>query len=122
MNAMLKNLKDLFDSFIAPAGNPSTGQLEHTLQLATAVLLVEVMRADPAMAADERSAVLGALREKFGLGDDELRQLMSLAGSGITKPVRLSPLHVGVERALFARAENPRRRIHVAGGVFRCSP
>jgi uncharacterized tellurite resistance protein B-like protein len=80
MNAMLKNLKDLFDGFIAPVGNPSTGQLEHTLQLATAVLLVEVMRADPAMGADERSAVLGALREKFGLGDDELRQLVSLAG------------------------------------------
>jgi uncharacterized tellurite resistance protein B-like protein len=76
---MLKTLKDLFDSFTAPAGAPSPAQLEHTLQLATAVLLVEVMRADPAMSAPERSAVLGALREKFSLGDDELQQLVALA-------------------------------------------
>jgi uncharacterized tellurite resistance protein B-like protein len=76
---MLKTLKDLFDSFTAPAGAPSPAELEHTLQLATAVLLVEVMRADPAMNAPERSAVLGALREKFSLGDDELQQLVTLA-------------------------------------------
>lgn len=76
---MLRTLKDLFDSFTAPAGTPAPGQLEHTLQLATAVLLVEVMRADPALGADERSAVLGALREKFSLGDDELQQLVTLA-------------------------------------------
>lgn len=76
---MLHTLKDLFDSFTAPAANPSAGQLEHTLQLATAVLLVEVMRADPAMSAPERSAVLDALREKFSLGDDELQQLVTLA-------------------------------------------
>ena len=76
---MLKTLKDLFDSFTAPVGAPSAGQLEHTLQLATAVLLVEVMRADPAMAPAERSAVLAALREKFSLGEDELQQLVSLA-------------------------------------------
>jgi uncharacterized tellurite resistance protein B-like protein len=76
---MLKTLKDLFDSFTAPLGTPSSGELEHTLQLATAVLLVEVMRADPAMNAPERSAVLSALREKFSLSDDELMQLVTLA-------------------------------------------
>jgi uncharacterized tellurite resistance protein B-like protein len=76
---MLKTLKDLFDSFTAPIGEASAGRLDHTLQLATAVLLVEVMRADPAMQAAERSAVLGALRDKFSLGDDELQQLVVLA-------------------------------------------
>ena len=76
---MLKTLKDLFDSFTTAAASPSPAQLEHTLQLATAVLLVEVMRADPAMSAPERSAVLAALREKFSLGDDELQQLVTLA-------------------------------------------
>jgi uncharacterized tellurite resistance protein B-like protein len=76
---MLKTLKDLFDSFTAPIGEASAGRLDHTLQLATAVLLVEVMRADPAMPAAERSAVLGALRDKFSLGDDELQQLVVLA-------------------------------------------
>ena len=51
------------------------------MQLATAVLLVEVMRADPAINAGERAAVLGALREKFSLGSDELDRLLELAGS-----------------------------------------
>lgn len=76
---MLKTLKDLFDSFAAPAAGQPAARLEHMLQLATAVLLVEVMRADPAIQALERSAVLGALREKFSLGDDELQQLVALA-------------------------------------------
>lgn len=76
---MLKTLKDLFDSFAAPAAGQPAARLEHMLQLATAVLLVEVMRADPGIQALERSAVLNALREKFSLGDDELQQLVALA-------------------------------------------
>lgn len=76
---MLKTLKDLFDSFAAPAAGQPAARLEHMLQLATAVLLVEVMRADPAIQALERSAVLNALREKFSLGEDELQQLVALA-------------------------------------------
>ena len=76
---MLKTLKDLFDSFAAPAAAQTASRLEHTLQLATAVLLVEVMRADPVLQLPERSAVLNALREKFSLADDELQQLVALA-------------------------------------------
>ncbi len=76
---MLRTLKDLFDSFTAPADNQSLHQRDHALQLATAVLLVEVLRADPALGAAERSAVLTALRDKFSLADDELARLMELA-------------------------------------------
>jgi uncharacterized tellurite resistance protein B-like protein len=80
---MLRNLKDLFDtlttSLSAPAGSLAPAEQQHTLQLATAVLLVEVMRAEPTLQDSERDAVLTALRRKFALGDDELQRLLELA-------------------------------------------
>lgn len=76
---MLRTLKDLFDTFTAPPASQTPAALEHTLELATAVLLVEVMRADPAIKAVERAAVLAALRRKFTLSPDELARLMELA-------------------------------------------
>ena len=75
---MLRALKDLFDSIAPPAGT-APARDEHTLQLATAVLLVEVMRADPHLGEDERAAVVEALRRKFALAEDELQRLVELA-------------------------------------------
>lgn len=75
---MLRTLKDLFDAFTGPAGESPQAR-DHALKLATAVLLVEVMRADPASHAEERLAVLATLREKFALPDDELARLVELA-------------------------------------------
>ena len=52
---------------------------EHLLQLATAVMLVEVMRSDATFHDDERIAVLAALRDKFRLTQDEAARLTELA-------------------------------------------
>lgn len=77
---MLKTLKDLFDSVLAPTAAAQPAQsVEHTLQLATAVLLVEVMRSDPTLGDGERAAVIAALRDKFALTDDEIERLYELA-------------------------------------------
>ena len=76
---MLKTLKDLFDSLLPPPGAAAAATSEHQLQLATAVMLVEVMRADTTFHDDERQAVLAALREKFELADDEAARLAELA-------------------------------------------
>ena len=75
---MLKTLKNLFDSLSAPIEETPQAR-DHALKLATAVLLVEVMRADPVSHADERLAVLSSLREKFALQEGELAQLVELA-------------------------------------------
>lgn len=75
---MLRALKDLFDSIAAPPDAQPADE-EHALQLATAVLLVEVMRADPDMKDSERAAVMAALRRKFTLAEDELARLVELA-------------------------------------------
>ena len=76
---MLQTLKDLFDQLTAPPAGQSPAEQDHALQLATAVLLVEVMRAEPTLAASERATVLTALRGKFTLTDDELERLLELA-------------------------------------------
>ncbi len=80
---MLRTLNDLFHSLFdaAPANE---AQSTHALQLATAVLLVEVMRSDSEVGPRERQAVLAALRTKFGLTDDELARLVELAETEAT--------------------------------------
>jgi uncharacterized tellurite resistance protein B-like protein len=78
---MLKTLKQLFDQIAAPAGAAPAGDDEHRLRLATAVLLVEVMRADGHFGAAEQTAVRSALVEKFELSPDEAERLVELATS-----------------------------------------
>jgi uncharacterized tellurite resistance protein B-like protein len=75
---MLRALKDLFDAAVAPQPAAAAGE-DHAMHLATAVLLVEVMRADPQLGEGERVAVVEALRRKFALADDELERLVELA-------------------------------------------
>ena len=75
---MLRVLKDLFDAVSSPPAAAAQGG-EHSLQLATAVLLVEVMRADPHLQEAERVAVVEALGRKFTLQPDEMDRLLELA-------------------------------------------
>ncbi|HYJ96800.1 MAG TPA: TerB family tellurite resistance protein [Burkholderiaceae bacterium] len=76
---VLKTLKDLFDSLMPPPQGSDAQAGEHALQLATAVMLVEVMRADASFHDGEREAVRAALRERFALADDEAARLAELA-------------------------------------------
>ena len=75
---MIRAFKDLLDAFTGTA-EESPQVRDHALKMATAVLLVEVMRADPASHAEERHSVLASLREKFALREDELAPLVKLA-------------------------------------------
>jgi len=76
---MLKTLRDLFESLrpVPSEADPKAG--EHALQLATAVMLVEVMRADASFEPSEREAVRRALGVQFQLADDEAARLAELA-------------------------------------------
>ena len=51
---------------------------EHTLQLATAVLLIEVMRSDFETTDHELATTLNILKERFDLSDAEVAQLSEL--------------------------------------------
>ena len=76
---MLRTLKDLFDAMLPPAPGAAKENDEHALQLATAVLLVEVLRTTPGVGAAERRAVVAALKDKFALAADESERLLELA-------------------------------------------
>lgn len=76
---MLKTLRDLFQALAPPTPNDDAASAEHALQLATAVMLVEVMRTNAGVADAERRAVIEALRDKFALAADELDRLVELA-------------------------------------------
>lgn len=76
---MLKTIKDLFDrlSPLAHAADPHAE--EQALKLATAVMLVEVMRSDATFRDGERALVMAALRDQFALSTDEADRLAELA-------------------------------------------
>jgi len=81
MMMMKKTLSALFDSLLPPAPGGDAAAAEHGLRLATAVMLVEVMRADAGLQMEERAAVRAALREKFALEEQEAQALAELAES-----------------------------------------
>ena len=81
---MLRTLNDLFRNLFDSAPLANETESAHALQLATAVLLVEVMRSDAEVGPRERQAVLAALRTKFDLADDELARLVELAETEAT--------------------------------------
>ncbi len=75
---MIDRLRLFLDRLLPPAPSAAPVQ-EHALQVAAAVLLVEVMRADAGIGQAERDAVHRALRAKFGLSEAESRDLAALA-------------------------------------------
>ncbi len=76
---MLRTLQNLLAALQPPPPGAAAVDDDHLLQLATAVMLVEVMRSDASLHNDERLAVLAALRSKFDLADDEAARLAELA-------------------------------------------
>ena len=76
---MLTSFKNLLDQFFMPDNGQASVDEAHSLQLATAVLLVEVMRSDTEAWALERSSTLSALRTQFALSAHELARLLAQA-------------------------------------------
>lgn len=74
---MIAALKKLLDGLVPPPqADPQAA--EHALQLATAAMLAEVMRADATFGPGEREAVLAALRETFALTAEEAERIAEL--------------------------------------------
>lgn len=75
---MLDTLKELFSELFAAGGAVARAD-EPTLQLATAVMLVEVMRAEPSIGAAQRRAVIDSLRDTFALSPTQIENLIASA-------------------------------------------
>jgi uncharacterized tellurite resistance protein B-like protein len=74
---VLKSIREFFERNVAPGRDPEPSR--HSIELATAALLVEVVRCDAGITDDERRTVLDAVRSKFNLAADEAETLMRLA-------------------------------------------
>jgi uncharacterized tellurite resistance protein B-like protein len=74
---MLNAIRDFFESHIE--GPAARGDERHTIEVATAALLVEVVRLEGEFGSAEREAVLRAVNAKFGLSGEEAATLVRLA-------------------------------------------
>ena len=75
---MLSTLQNLLTSFFN-TDEPSAADSERSMQLATAVLLVDVMRADAETSDAERAQTMATLAKRFNLDDEALALLMAQA-------------------------------------------
>ena len=75
--AVLKSIREFFERNLAPGGDDQRAR--HTIELATAALLIEVVRCDAGITDEERQSVQTAVREKFGLAPEEAQALIRLA-------------------------------------------
>ncbi|RPH65843.1 MAG: TerB family tellurite resistance protein [Burkholderiales bacterium] len=73
---MLTTIREFFERQIAA---PQPGNSRHTIELATAALLAEVVRIDGQSGDAERAIALRAINEKLGLSPDEAATLLDLA-------------------------------------------
>jgi len=82
---MVFSLKKIYEQFIQPTSDKTDEVSEHAIQVATAALLIEVMKADGKVSEDERKAVMQTIQSKFNLTDDEIKSLKELAKEKIKK-------------------------------------
>lgn len=76
---MFAGLKELFEGVLSPSPEASAASELQRLQLATAVLLVEVMHADGHVGPEQRQAVVRGLQRQFSLNDDDTARLVDRA-------------------------------------------
>ena len=76
---MIDGIRDFFNQFIATDNAASDAARQHALEIATAALLLEMMRMDSTVTASETAAVTGALQARFGLAAQEVDTLMEFA-------------------------------------------
>lgn len=74
---MLSAIREFFEQRLAAPQAPAGRR--HTLELATATLLAEVVRLDGEVSPAERAAMLRAVRAHFHLGEEEATTLLGLA-------------------------------------------
>ena len=76
---MIASIKDFFIQFIEPGTKQTEADKLKALQIATAALLLEMMRMDERIAVEERNSIVATLSQHFGLDSGQLATLLDLA-------------------------------------------
>jgi uncharacterized tellurite resistance protein B-like protein len=82
---MVVTVKKFFEKYIKPFPEKPGDVSGHSLQLATAALLIEMMRADAEVSEEERGMVMKTVMALFHLTEDESHALLRLAEERIRK-------------------------------------
>ena len=82
---MVTAFNKFFKKYIKPSAAGSDEVSERSLQLATAALLIEMMRADAEITGDERKMVMGNIMTRFHLTEEESSGLLQFAEQKIRK-------------------------------------
>jgi uncharacterized tellurite resistance protein B-like protein len=75
---MIASIKEFFSQFIEP-GIANSATATSAMQIATAALLLEMMRMDNELKDEERQAIAATLQTQFHLGREQIDTLMTLA-------------------------------------------
>jgi uncharacterized tellurite resistance protein B-like protein len=82
---MISTVKQFFEKHVKSSSGNTDNVSEHSLQIATAALLIEMMRADAEISRDEEITITDTIRAKFKLTDAETAELLQLAEERIWK-------------------------------------
>jgi uncharacterized tellurite resistance protein B-like protein len=86
---MFKTIQQFFESQIQPAAEIPETRSEHSLELATAALLIELTRADFKVEEAESRAVEDAVRRVFDLSVEETEEIIRLAKEEASKSLSI---------------------------------
>lgn len=85
---MLKSLKDFFEIGLS-GDSQNAPTTPHSLELAAAVLMMEISLADSNIQEEERLVIQGALEKSFDLSGEEAAMLVELAETEVNHSVSL---------------------------------
>ncbi len=76
---MVSAIRQFFENYIKSPAEVADRVSEHSLRIATAALLIEMMRADSEITEVERDTISKTIQSKFELTDKETHELIKLA-------------------------------------------
>lgn len=97
---MIAGIKQFFSDHLKTADDATEVESTHALNLATAALLIEVMRADFDVAAQERRVIQALLQERLDLNAEEITALFVLAEQEVVEAVSLFQFTALVDQEL----------------------
>lgn len=85
---MIKNIKTYFESLFSNDSKDATSHVK-TIELATAVLMIEISLADDHIQDEERNVIKTVLSDHFKLSKEEINELIGLAENEVNHAVSL---------------------------------
>jgi len=110
---LIKTIQEFFDSRIVVTEETTPASLEHAQKLATAALLIEISRADFEVADEEKLAIEQALRDSFGISEEETKEIIALAEREVSDSISLYEFTRLVDEAF-----TPEQKRHIVGHLW----